>query len=247
MGKLHELLAVEGDLEGAYKQILQETITTFTKKQDHFFGFHRKLSHFAEDAPEGISEHKEMVTTVPKKLAYQQDFIIRYLDAVFQKELSNQAAMADLAVDGKIIAKDVPATFLLGLETKLKKIRQTYESIPTLPPGYKWEIDSNRGMDVYLNANPEETYKQESVFKVQVLYDATKEHPAQVEKIPEKENTGKYVKDLWYGMLSPADKSKLIGKIDSLIRGVKQARQRANRAEVIEQKIGEKLFKYINE
>ncbi len=250
MSKLHELLAVEADLEGVYKKILEETETTFVKKQDHFFGFHRHLRWFAEeegqDQPEGIAEHKEMVTTVADRLGYQQDFIVRFLDAVYQKELSNQNAVADLIVDENILAKAVPATFLLGLETKLKRIRRSYELIPTLPPGYKWEKDTERGADVYKNAVPEETYKQVNVITPQVLYDATDKHPAQVEKLAEKKNVGKFTKDLWYGMLSSADKSKLIGRVDTLLRAVKQARQRANRADVVEEQIGEKLFKYIN-
>jgi hypothetical protein len=250
MAKLHELLAVEADLEGTYKKILEETEITFTKKQDHFFGFHRQLRWFAEEEgqeeQEGIAEHKEMVTTVAHRLSYQQMSIVRFLDAVYQKELSNQHAVADLIVDGDTIAKDVPATFLLGLETKLKKIRRTYELIPTLPPGFKWEKDTERGDNVYKNAIPEETYKQVNVFTPQILYKHTDKHPAQVDKIQEKKNVGKFTKDLWYGMLSSADKSKLLGKVDTLLRAVKQARQRANRAEVSEKQIGEKLFEYIN-
>ncbi len=246
MSKLHELLSVEGDLEGNYTRILTETKTTFTKKADHFFGMHRRLTLFADDAPEGLSDHKELTTTVNEKLAYQEDSVVRYFDAVLQKELTNQKALADIIIDGEQIAEQLPATFLLGLETKLKRVREVYEAIPTLPPGFKWVNDPTKGEDVYAIDRPEETYKTEKKFKVQVLYDATKEHPAQVEKIPETENIGKYVKNTWSGMLSSADKSRLIGNIDKLIRGVKQARQRANRQDVVTANIGRDLFKFIN-
>ena len=37
-GKLHELLAVEGDLGGASKKLMVEAANTFSKKTDHFMG-----------------------------------------------------------------------------------------------------------------------------------------------------------------------------------------------------------------
>ena len=247
MAKLHELLSVEGDLEGNYKRTLDETKNTFTKKAAHFLGSHRRLKLFDDDAGDpGIDEHKEMDTTVADKLAHQEGFIVRYLDAVLQKETTNQTATADLVIDGVVLGKALPATFLLGLENKLKKIRETYEAIPTLPPGYKWVPDTTKGEGVYAIATPEETYKTEKKFKVQVLYEATKEHPAQVDKLQETENVGKYIKEIWSGMLSPADKSKLLGRIDKLIRETKKARQRANTAEVIKTSVGKVLFEFIN-
>lgn len=248
MGKLHELVAIESDLKGAYEKIIKETVVTFVKKGDRFFGKHRKLHLFdAAARDEGIEEHKEMTTTVSKKLKYQEGAIIRYFDVVLQKDATNQTARADLIVDGKTLAEELPATFLLGMETKLKFLRQTYEAIPTLPPGYQWIPDPNRGEDVYIDANPAQAYKSIKQFVPQVLYKHTVEHPAQVEKIEEVKNVGRYTTELWYGMLSSADKSKLIGRVDKLIQAVKQARQRANRADIVARKIGATLFKYINE
>ena len=122
MSKLHELLAVEGDLEGTYRKIIEETRTTFSKKPDHFFGFVRTLEWFTEGMPDHPEEHKAMDTTVSDKLEYQESHIIRYLDAVLQKEATNQKAASDLIVNGRTIAENVPATFLLGLESKLKHI-----------------------------------------------------------------------------------------------------------------------------
>jgi len=246
MSKLHELLAVEGDLEGIYKKILDETTQTFTKKADRFFGAVRTMEWFEEGNPSVPAEHQSLTTTVKAKLAYQQDAIVRYLDALLQKERTNQDATADIVIDGVKIADSLPATFLLGLESRLKRVRAVYESIPTLPPNIKWEKDETKGDDIYSRAHPEEQLKTEKIFKVQVLYDATKEHPAQVEKIPETKNVGVYKKEVWTGLLSPADKSVLLGKIDKLLQAVKKARQRANTTKVVKTTIGKELFAYIN-
>ncbi len=138
MGKLHELLAVETDLKGTFKRIVEEGIVTFSKKPDHFIGQHKKLEMFDESKQnENLEEHKELVTTVKDKLDYIQEHVVRYLDVLIQKEKTNQEATDALVVDGKILIADVPATCLLNLETELKTIRSYYEAIPTLAPGVK--------------------------------------------------------------------------------------------------------------
>jgi len=172
--------------------------------------------------------------------------IVRYLDAVLQKERTNQEARSDLVVDGTVIAKDVPATFLLGLETKLKTVRSVYETIPTLQPGIKWERDDTQGKDVYRRAHPEEKFRTKKNMKNHVVAEATKEHPAQVQVYNEDEKVARIVTDTWCGMVSPAEKSALLGRIDKLIRAVKKARQKANTTEVIKTTIGKELFTYIN-
>uniref|UniRef100_A0A6M3JIC5 Uncharacterized protein n=1 Tax=viral metagenome TaxID=1070528 RepID=A0A6M3JIC5_9ZZZZ len=246
MSKLHELLSVEGDLEGTFKKILEETVTTFTKKADRFFGSIRTLEWFEDGQPPVPAEHQELTTTVKEKLDYQQDIIVQYFDAVLQKERTNQNAVGDIVIDGVTIASDIPATFLLGLESRLKKVRDVYSAIPTLPPNIKWEHDETKGENIYTRTHPEEQLRTEKIFKVQVLYEATKEHPAQVEKIPETKNVGVYKREVWTGLLSPAEKSMLLGRIDKLIRAVKKARQRANSTEVVKTTIAKEIFNYIN-
>jgi len=247
MAKLHELLAVEGDLEGTWKKILAETLVVFNKKVTLFFGFVRKLKMFSESRQnENDEEHKAMTTTVGKKLEYMWVSTIRYFNAIAQKEATNQLAKSDLIVDGNVLIADMPATLLLGLESRLKQIRDVYDSIPTLPPGMDWEDYPDMGVDVYRTVRTEDAFKTEKSFKVQVLYPATKEHPAQVDKLSETENIGKYEKTHWAGVLSPADKMELLERVDRLIRSVKQARQRANSTQVVKLDIGKILYEYIH-
>ena len=96
MSKLHELLAVESDLENVNKKTLDEARTTFGKKASHFHEMHRKLENFNADDQEAPEEHQEMVTTVHDKLEYIQGHVGRYWDAVYMKEKTNQAAAADI-------------------------------------------------------------------------------------------------------------------------------------------------------
>ena len=249
MGKLHELLAVEGDLEGTYKKIVDETAVTFEKKPGLFFGFHKALEIFAEqDAAKNQApdEYQELTETVQSKLDYMAAHVQRYLDVVLQKEATNQTAKADLLVDGVTMATDLPATYLLGLETKLKALRRVYDAIPTLAPGKRWVPDNSRGPHIWVTERPDEKFKTAKTFRHKVLYEATPAHPAQIEKWEETENVGKYVTITWSGMLSPAEKSLILGRLDNLLRAVKKARQRANSAAVVERTIGTEIFAYIH-
>lgn len=247
MSKLHELLAVETDLEGTYKRIVEEATNTFSKKPDHFQGFIKKLEMFDEaKSNENIDEYKEMTTTVDDKLEYVSEHAVRYIDAVLQKEIANQNAVADLIVNGKLIASALPATFLLGLENKLKQLRLMYNSIPTLQPGIKWVEDENIGKGVYVTDHPDVKFKTAKTIQHKVLVNPTDKHPAQIDKWEEQTPVGKYTTLSTSGMLTPARKSELLGRVDKLIQACKQARQRANCVEVENVTIAKDLIDFIN-
>lgn len=249
MGKLHEILAVEGDLEGVSKKVVEEAKNTFTKKPNHFKGSHKTLKMIDEERAheEAAAEaHVELVTTVDKKLGYVAKSLMKYYDAVLQKEATNQVAKADLVVDGEIVASDLPATFLLGMETRLKTLRQLYETLPTLPPGVKWEKDESQGEGVFMSTHPEIRNKEEKSIKHHVTYEATEFHPAQIETWSENNVVGTFTTQQWSGMISTARKSELLGRIDDLIQAVKQARQRANSQEVLDVNVGQALFDFIH-
>lgn len=251
---LHEVLAVEADAAGVAKRIAQETIHTFKEKGVHFTAATRTLELFngTDEAAKATAEkaeaqYLEMVTTVNDKLAYTLGQITPFYDVVLQKEATNQAAVADLVTsNGTVIAKDLPATFLLGLETKLKSLREIYEVIPTLAPGIKWEKDDAQGKNVYRQSIPSVVAKTAKTWQHKVLVAATDKHPANIEKWEETINIGAYTKQSWSSALTPTEKSELLGRIDDLIRSAKEARQRANATPIRKVAIGQDLVKFLH-
>lgn len=247
MGKLHELLAVEGDLASVAEKVTDEAVNTFSKKQEHFVGQVRTLTMFDEArSGENVTDEKPLVTTVGAKLDYVAKQVIPYFDAVLQKDVTNQSAIADLVVNGKTLAKDLPATFLLGMEARLKKLRKVYETIPTLNPGIHFVKDEAAGEGVYRQENPSTNMRTEKTIKHKVLYDATKEHPAQIERWNEDVPIGRIETAHTSGMVSPAEKSRLLGNVDTLLRAVKKARQRANTVDAATTKVASAMFDYIH-
>lgn len=242
--KLHALLAVEGDLKSNAEAILKESISTFKNKKDHFVYKHKSYTPTIDGGMEFPAEEKAMVTTVDDKLKYTQKSLVKAIDAIFQKESTNSVAKADLVVDGEVLAEGVPATALLNLESRLKSIRALYHSIPTLPPEHPWIVeDKDRG--VY-KTDPDVKIKHEKQLDAKVLYPATEQHPAQVEKIHKDVPIGKWVTVTKSSLWTSQKKSDALEKIDNLIRSVKKARQRANDVEVEKVTIGKKLFDYVH-
>jgi hypothetical protein len=246
MAKLHELLAVESDLEGKTNRVMAEGKKVFSSKPALFMGAVRVYHPFVEDGVDYPEEHQALTTTVKEKLDYITKAVVQYWDALLQKELTNQKATASIIIDGEVIAEDLPATFLLGLEKRLRKLRDVYESIPTLAVGTEWKKDEAKGEGIWVVAHPEETLKTVRTVKSKVLYEATEHHPAQIDKWEETEAVGKYTKTIWSGMISPAEKSKYLERIDKLIQATKKARQRANTTDVVNRHVADRLIDFIN-
>ena len=246
MAKLHELLAVEADLENTAKKILKETIKVFKEKGVLFLKIIKETKMFDENVDDPPIEEQEMTTTVKDRLDYTWGHFAKYLDAIGQKEKTNQVAFADLIVGDAVIAKDVPATLLLGLESRLKIMRDLYDEIPTVPSGGRWVPAQDIGENVLYNEIVENRFKTAKTIIHKVLYEATKEHPAQIDKWDENVNVGQISIKTWSGMITPKQKADRIKKIDDLLRATKKARQRANNTEVVKLQIGKAIFDYMN-
>jgi hypothetical protein len=248
MGKLHELLAVENDLKNTTVKIMHETIKTFSDKRTLFTGLVKEYTPVDAEDPETFAkESKPVDYTVKDKLRYTLGHFNKFLDAAYQKEMTNMKARGDIVVSDEgeetEIEKEVPATMLLSLEKHLNELRNVFLTAPTLELGVKWEKDA-KAKDTYM-ATGKVQYRSRKQMEPVVLHPATKEHPAQVEKVTKDIRVGQWDLTLYSACITSAEKSDYLRRIDLLIGAVKQARARANTQEVEKSRIAQKLFDYI--
>lgn len=245
MAKLHETLAVENELQNVAKKMLSESERTMGK-ESLFMGQIRSLTMFDQSLErENTIERKELTTTVDENLDFLFPHLSRYWDCVAQKDATNQIAAAEVIIDGKVMLKDISATTLLGLETKLAELRKVLMVIPTLAPGVSWELDGQAEAGVYKTEYPEKTFKSEKDVQFKEASPATKEHAAQVAQLPTTTNVGAYETIKQSGMYAPVTKARILDRLDTIRNAIKQARMRANSTNVITANVGDVILGFL--
>lgn len=256
MAKLHEILAVESTTEKAYQQGVEQVNNQLKNKEKLYGGRIRTLQMFNKNETNKVEmeaiEAKDKIVeplsaTIPGTLNYLAVLTAEHFNVLFQKEATNQNATADIILPGgTVVAKEVPVTFLLGMETRLLELRnRVLVEIPTLDPAHVWTQDIQSGPNIFKSEeiNDMKTSKE---ITYPIKAPATQHHPAQVDTVSKELNIGAYKSFLFSGKISSAKKAELILNIDRLLKAVKQARQRANSEDLVEHNdIGGALMKAI--
>lgn len=254
MTKQHQILAVEPTRQAAAEKQLTECTTTFSKKETLFKGNTRILEMFGKDDTNSVEytslEAKDRVDnkvqyTVPENLNYMAGVYGAWLDVMFTKELTNQAAKADVVIDGVTVIEGAPATFLLGLENKMGKLRELYLSMPTLAPGITWTKAEELGPNLW-RGSEETDMKTLNTDQQTLLKQSSDKHPDTLVTVKTVKNIGKYKKQEFSGMISVAEKASMIARLDRLLMAIKDARMRANDVDAIEKKCSMSVFQYLH-
>lgn len=247
MSKLHELLAVESNLENQTKKTVADLANTFEKKR-HLFG--SKIVTFIpnEEGRSPITEEQsDIQSTVMKELDWVSGIIAKSVDVSYQIDAANTVAKADLVLeDGTVLAKDVPATSLLALEKDVKLVQELAQGIPTLDPAKGFQQDEQKGLGIF-KARETRTTRTKKDKRVLVAYEATDKHPAQVQILDVDVAVGILQAQEWSSLITPAQKADIMDRCDILLRAIKKARARANEVDidVAGVKIGKRLLDYV--
>lgn len=246
--KLHELLAAEKTVVQASAQLQQDVENKFAK--DHFFSGNDKTLTLINDsvAKESIEkaarETRPLTTTVADTLQYFFNTWGKAEDLLFQKNRTNQKAVADLEFEGTVIATNVPVDELLGLESRLTTLRGVLQKMPTLDASKKW-IKNTAKEHSWKTEEPEVAAKTEKEVTPVVLYAATDKHPAQIKEVTKDVVVGRFENVRYSGAVTSRAKADALKTVDTLIAEVKKARTRANNVDVEVVNIGAVLTNLI--
>ena len=241
MPKLHQLLAVvagkknqtHGVVTGIYHYLQQSTL---------FEGITRTYTPKDEEGDKLPSETKRIQARAQelfRKVAIQWEDL---WDCIASVDASNQIAKANIVIDDLVLATDVPITTLLFLEKGLKDVRALIGKMPTLDPAYNWTWDASTSC---FRADAVSTVRTQKVPRNHVKYEATKEHPAQVEMFTEDVIVGKWEKIDSSGAISESTKDEMLARVGLLIEAVLSARESANNIDAKHVEIGSAIFDYI--
>lgn len=171
-----------------------------------------------------------------------KDALARMFDVVATKDKTNQFAVADIVVDGKTLATEVPVTTLLFLEKQLTDLTTFITKLPVLDPSEDWSW--NEGTLCY-TSEPVQTIRTTKVPRNHVLAPATDKHPAQVQVWQEDVPVGTWTTVKRSGALPARQVAEALNRVRALADAVKQARERANQTTVTDLKLGNAVLSYV--
>ena len=177
---------------------------------------------------------------------FEEEFA-NIVNLIATNDVGNQNAVADVCgVDDSgeevVVLKDVPVTHLLYLEKALADLRSFVETAPTLNPMQNWTYDENRDCYATEPVRSIRTAKQKTRF---VKAEATEHHPAQVEIFDEDIPVGTWATTYISTAFDSATKKSILKRVDSLIDGVKKARERANSLQVEQVRFGNQIVDFV--
>jgi hypothetical protein len=241
MPKLNQIVAVVN----GKKSEAQKALTDIYRKcgaPELFSGLTRTYKPKDDDGERFPDENKNVVYTVEQALEDFQEVMTGLMDVIATQDYNNGDAKADVVVDGNVVLEQVPVTYLLFLEKQLTDLHTFVSKLPTLDVAEKWNRDENTGMYV---SEINRTLKTKKVLQSKVLYEATENHPAQIEKWNEDVVIGEWLNTKLSGAFSGKDRKVLVERVKKLQDAVKFARETANSMEVDQVKVGEKIFNYL--
>jgi hypothetical protein len=239
--KLNQIIAIangkktqcEAAVTGVYHKL---------QKADLLTGIARTYKPKDDEGDRLPSEYKNVQYRVGDALIEAEKAWTELFDILATQEYANCKAAADVIVDGQVILPQVPVTYLLFLEKQLLNVQTLISKLPVLDPAHEWvPSDAQR----CFSTKPSETTKSKKIPKNHVKYEATKEHPAQVDVFSEDVLVGYWTTINYSGAITEQEKSELLKKVTKLQEAVKMAREEANSVAVEQKTIGKPIFEYL--
>lgn len=203
-------------------------------------GMKRTYTPIDEDGEKLPDEEKLIQHTWQSIVRTLRDYYEEYIDAVATKDYANQVAKADVVLDGRTLVEGAPVPYLLFLEKALTDWRSFISKMPQRDRGQRWQGNTGQWESEPVTQN--RTVKQKVPI---VLYDATKDHPAQTQLVEKAVLTGHFRTINHSAELTFEEKERLMARVDRLIQAVRSAREEANSTQIDSVTLAAKLFDYI--
>lgn len=239
--KLHQAIAIEKTVRSDGERKFTDAYHRI-QKVELLAGLTKTYTPSAEGGEALPGESVKVQTIATDVLADLSTVLVRLFDFTATKDTTNQLAIADLVVDGTVIAKDLSVSTLLFLEKKLVDITTFVTKLPVLDPARDWSESDIPGV---FKATDIHTSRAKKVPRNHVKAKATDKHPEQVELYYEDVIVGTWTTRLFSGAVPASRKAVLLARLHQLAVATKAARESANQVEVVDRKFGDALMGWL--
>lgn len=248
MTKLHQILAIEKGVaaETDRRVALATRGMEVGGEQSPLDGLSRTYQPRKEDGDTFPAQTMKVQIRAEVILTQIAQAMTRLMDVKFTREEANTKARAHVVIDGVPVLTDVPAGYLLYLESMLNELRGLVLRVPVLDPAEQWEPDDAQG--VHRSAE-KRTVREVRVPAAQVItpnqvIDGQK-FDAQIRVYETTEPAGDWTVVKYSGALPAPRREEILDRIATLLTAVKLAREEANGLDVENRKAGEAVFSYL--
>jgi hypothetical protein len=241
VAKLNQIIAVEKGVKAKAQQELTAAHHD-VQKPALLSGIARTYQPKDEEGEQLPPESTRVQLKVEQVLKSTAATLTRLFDVTAAKDWANCGARADITVDGRVLVPAVPVSYLLFLEKQLTDLHTFVRKLPVLDAAESWTPDPST--DAW-KTEPVRTIRTKKVPRNHVKAEATEKHPAQVEVYYEDVPVGYWTTVKFSGALPARRVNELLERVEKLQQAVKFAREEANGAEVIDQRVGDAVFGYL--
>ena len=241
MPKLNQIIAVEKGVKSRSFQELTEAHHAL-QKPSLLSGISRTYRPKDEEGEALPPEATKVQIKADEIIRQTAGIMTKLFDVTATKDWANCIARANVVVNGTVLLKDVPITYLLFLEKQLVDLHTFIKKLPTLDASETWVFDA--GADCWAT-EATQTLRTKKIPRNHVKAEATEKHPAQVEVYYEDVTVGFWRTVKFSGALPAKRVNELLERVEKLQEAVKFAREEANNAETSDQKIGDAVFKFL--
>ncbi len=241
MTKLNQIIAIQASKKSQAKEAITNVYQAL-QKPDLLAGISRNYKPKDELGEVLPPESKQVQLKVREAVTQIVKALTEMFDTVATQDWANCQAKADVVVAGQTLLSGVPVTHLLFLEKQLIDLHTFVEKMPVLDSAERWSYDSSQ--DCFASEQYQ-SLRTKKVPKTHIKYEATKEHPAQVEMYMEDVTVGTWTAVKYSGAIPASQRNAMLDRVRALQDAVKAAREEANTMEVQSQKVAKPILDYI--
>lgn len=245
---LHQIIAVERGAEAEAKSELDKVRLLLSVGGDRnpLTGLSRTHEPRTDADVRQPAEERRVQLTTTALLDHAAQSLARFMDVKFTREYGNTAARADVTVDGQPLLTDVPAGYLLFLESQLASlITGLIEKLQVRDPAEEWNPSPEAGHGVFASVPRNTLSTTKRPEKQELAPPDAHGNAAQVRWYDADVVTGTWTWIKYSGQLSMAEVQAIRDRAVKLLNAVKQAREQANRLEVTSREAGAAVLGYV--
>lgn len=240
--QLHQLLAVRDGARSAADKAITKAYHTIQTKEP-LGGIQRTHERRFEEDGELPGEYKHVQVLAGDVVTDFSRAFARLFDVTAAVDYTNQAATADVVIDGVVLVRAAPAPFLIFLEKQLVHARTFIDKLPVLDPAIEWTPPLAPGEP--WRSREVRTTSTKKVLRNHVKAAATDKHPEQVELYSEDVVSGWWTTVKLSGALPAATVARMRERVERLVEAVKIARGEANMQPVQDPKPGAAILDFV--